>query len=88
MGMRSAASEAFLKCALKPSRSDGRLIFASWLGSLPGSQEPWAAMMTGARRTGLLALQFDTDRLDLCFLFDADRAPRLENFGPCRPRRL
>ena len=86
--MRSAASEAFLKCALKPSRSDGRLIFPSWLGSLPGSHEPWAAMMTGARRTASSPFEFDMDRLHVSFLLDAGRAPRLENFGTCRPRRL
>ena len=77
-----------LKCALKPSRSDGLLILSSWLGSLPGSHEPCAAMMTGARRILLLALRFDRDGLKLALALDADGAPWLEDFGAGRPRRV
>ena len=76
-----AASDDPLKCALKPSRSDGLLILASWLGSLPGSHEPCAAMMTGARSTLLFALRLDLDGLKLALALDADRAPWLQDLG-------
>ena len=55
-----AASDDLVKCALKPSRSDGRPVFSSWLGSGPGSQEPCAATITGVRKVVVSSPEFSS----------------------------